>query len=65
MTKKYYNPDQLDLFEEMINREILPLDVVQIATEEKVPVSFALGKVLASVTKQIHNISPEFPFFDQ
>lgn len=59
MKKQKINPDQYDLFADMVNREVLPIDVVQTSGAVKSPVSFAIENVLASVTKQMQDVVPK------
>lgn len=55
MVAKHNNPGQLELFENMVERKDIPLDVVS-PSMKNITISPAIQAVLKSVAKQLHEL---------
>lgn len=55
MTGKYTNPQQLELFEKMVNREILPIDSGESLKKEPLPPGIA--SAIASVKRHLDDFN--------
>lgn len=55
MVAKHNNPGQLELFENMVERKDIPLDVVS-PSIKNITISPAIQAVLKSVAKQLHEL---------
>ena len=57
MQNKYNNPDQFQLFEKMVNREILPIDGGIPAKKE--PLSPGVASAIASVKRHLEDFNAD------